>query len=480
MSTTSAKSAGLDLVLQPETSPHCSHGPTLLFEKFDPASKTTRQFYACAAFRDRKACPFFQWSDSEPSHSEKESAPQEHTSHRRARKRYHRFRKLPQEKRDVCCSCGCLLLKGELPQHKDQGHQIRSRVGLKRLKKPSFLFAPLDNNKTFAQYLFSESAVDFIVNTARQLNYTHILCVGTPRIHEAVQACVKEGLKSILLDLDDRYAQLYPPSKFAKYNMFNHHFFEAGGQSATSEFLSEGQGRTLLITDPPFGGMVEALASSFTHLSKMWETTLGKQDADIPPVVHCADSQPRLPLPTMWLFPYFMENRILSEFPEMAMLDYKVDYDNHTMYKNNLKQKGSPVRIFTNLPQALFSLPTSEGYWFCEKCQRFSSKENVHCKECGSCTSKDGTTYTHCDMCIRCVKPSRVHCFKCEQCQIQGHICGEVKGQGCHICGEQGHKRRFCPQNQKSQKLNSEPRAMSVAKRKMTTSQDGPQKKRRK
>ena len=38
--------------------PQCQHGPTILFERrFQNAEKT--YFYACAAFRDRKQCPFY-------------------------------------------------------------------------------------------------------------------------------------------------------------------------------------------------------------------------------------------------------------------------------------------------------------------------------------------------------------------------------------------------------------------------------------
>lgn len=38
-------------------------GPALLFSRFDQSSGTERKFFACSAFRDRKACPFFHWVD---------------------------------------------------------------------------------------------------------------------------------------------------------------------------------------------------------------------------------------------------------------------------------------------------------------------------------------------------------------------------------------------------------------------------------
>ncbi|CAG5127551.1 unnamed protein product [Candidula unifasciata] len=439
-----ANRANVELVPVPtETeSPACPHGPTLLFERFDQASKKPRQFYACSAFRDQKACSFFQWANQNPEISSLSTrsivAPP--YCHKHLRKRYFEFKKLSRELRSVCCTCGLLLLQEESSQHLSQKHSLRHQVGLKELKHPTSLFQPLDDNKTYAQYLFAKSTVSFLIDTVERLGYTHILCVGAPRIHEEVQFCKKSGrnVTSLLLDLDERYAQVYPPSLYIKYNMFNQHFFETRSKSRLLKFLSEGGSRVVMVTDPPFGGMVEALVATFTKLSDMWVTSAAKQSSDL------ANVKGKL-LPLIWFFPYFMENRITSQLPEMSMLDYKVDYENHVLFNNQHKKKGSPVRIFTNIAQTEFSLPQDQGYWFCKSCQRFSSKENWHCSECGACTSKDGTRYVHCDMCMRCVKPSRVHCFTCQMCQLKDHTCGQMNSSGCHICGEPDHKRRDCP-----------------------------------
>merc|ERR1712235_3303 len=101
-----------------------------------------------------------------------------------------------------------------------------------------------------------------------------------------------------------------------------------------------------------------------------------------------------------------MEKRICESMPRLKMMDYKVDHDNHNLFKSKdgKRKKGSPVRIFTNFEPTSFPLPKEEGYWFCHVCQRFSAEENQHCLKCQSCTSKDGTTYIHCDLCERCVK----------------------------------------------------------------------------
>lgn len=64
-------------------------------------------------------------------------------------------------------------------------------------------------------------------------------------------------------------AQFFPPSLFTKYNMFNHHFFDEGGETRVRQFVGEDVDHVIIVTDPPFGGMVEALASSFLKLSQM-------------------------------------------------------------------------------------------------------------------------------------------------------------------------------------------------------------------
>ena len=56
--------------------------------------------------------------------------------------------------------------------------------------------------------------------------------------------------------------------------MFNHHFFENCGKKRLKRFLTAGSHGVLLLTDPPFGGMVEALSQSFIKISQMWEETV--------------------------------------------------------------------------------------------------------------------------------------------------------------------------------------------------------------
>lgn len=42
----------------------------------------------------------------------------------------------------------------------------------------------------------------------------------------------------------------------------------------------------------------------------------------------------------------------------------QVNYDNHMLFREDKRQKGSPVRIFTNLPPEQIVLPQAEGYWY--------------------------------------------------------------------------------------------------------------------
>lgn len=196
-----------------------------------------------------------------------------------------------------------------------------------------------------------------------------------------------------------------------------------------------------MVTDPPFGGLVEPLAVTFKKLIAMWKEG------------HSQDNSQK-ELPIFWIFPYFFESRICQFFPSFCMLDYQVDYDNHALYKHGKTgRKQSPVRIFTNIPPNKIILPIEEGYRFCPLCQRYVSLENQHCEHCNSCTSKDGRKWNHCFLCKKCVKPSWIHCSICNHCALPDHSCKGPKD-GCFICGELDHKRSACPNISTSKKVN--------------------------
>ncbi|XP_060221298.1 rRNA N6-adenosine-methyltransferase ZCCHC4 isoform X3 [Meriones unguiculatus] len=250
-------------------------------------------------------------------------------------------------------------------------------------------------------------------------------------------------MKSLLLDIDFRYSQFYLEESFCRYNMFNHHFFDGkAALEVCKAFLQEEEGEgVIMVTDPPFGGLVEPLAITFKKLIAMWKEGQSKDDS-------------HKELPIFWIFPYFFEQRICQFFPSFRMLDYQVDYDNHALYKHGKTgRKQSPVRIFTNVPANKIVLPPEEGYRFCSLCQRYVSLENQHCVHCNSCTSKDGRKWSHCFLCNKCVKPSWIHCSTCNRCALSDHSCSGPKD-GCFICGALDHKRSNCPRIGTSRRAN--------------------------
>ncbi|XP_071947100.1 rRNA N(6)-adenosine-methyltransferase ZCCHC4-like [Antedon mediterranea] len=438
-------SIGYDVVFEGYDSsmaPTCPHGPTLLFEKICPNSAKISRFFACSASRDRKHCKFYQdfnevVSDDELKKREifnKNQQPK--YDHLESVERLIKLQNVPEKERIFCKSCYKLLLQSERKNH-NKKHELQTGLTLDQLSKPSELLIPLENNSTNAQYLFSRKATEFILDTVQHLGYERVLCVGAPRIHEAIQNDKRKKLESLLLDIDHRYVQFYPPDKYCRYNMFNNHFFDGKkSRDICCAFLQRNNGRgVILVTDPPFGGLIDVLVTTMKYLQETWRRAIetGKESVE---------------LPVFWIFPYFFEPRILQSWPTFTMLDYKVDYENHDFFKSGpnskSKKKGSPVRIFTNISSNLIPLPAEEGYSFCSICNRYVSKENKHCNLCNSCTSKDGTTYRHCDECNRCVKPVRIHCKTCKQCMLPNHRCNDLKS-GCYICGEMNHKHRYCP-----------------------------------
>ncbi|KYO45833.1 zinc finger CCHC domain-containing protein 4 [Alligator mississippiensis] len=428
-----------------------------------------KRFYACSACRDRKDCSFFQWENEKVSDArlaareEFNRSRQPSLSHRQNVERYKKFVLLPLSKRKFCQECQQLLLPAEWENH--SGHEVLTDITSAQLKRPSQILYPLENKKTNAQYLFADRSCQFLLDLIIALGFRRVLSVGTPRLHELIQinGCEEQqfNVKSLLLDIDFRYSQFYTEEDFCHYNMFNHYFF--GGkvaQEVCRKFLHEEKGEgVIMVTDPPFGGLVEALAFSFKKLIAMWREA--QEEA------HNSKE-----MPIFWIFPYFFESRILEFFPGFTMMDYQVDYDNHMLYKHGKTgRKQSPVRIFTNLSPSTIVLPIEEGYRFCSLCQRYVSSENQHCEMCNSCTSKDGRRWRHCVLCQKCVKPSWVHCNTCNHCALQDHVCESVQV-GCFICGGADHKRSTCPHfsvTRRAYQAEGKQRQMKNKKLKMVT-----------
>ena len=214
-------------------------------------------------------------------------------------------------------------------------------------------------------------------------------------------------MSNYLLDIDGRFERYFAADQFAQYNMFNHHFHTTCGKENYMSFMNKGDLKDLLIVmDPPFAGRVEVLAN---NLRRVFADIGGE----------CS---------VIWVFPYFLEKHVVREFPNFQMLDYKIEYDNHTKFKAQkasssptglTNKRGSPVRLFTNMDPAMIQHPLEEGYWFCTDCRRFSASENKHCFRCQTCPSTDGKSWRHCEVCSRCVKSDYTHCAKCGRCHAE-------------------------------------------------------------
>ncbi|XP_062240333.1 rRNA N6-adenosine-methyltransferase ZCCHC4 [Platichthys flesus] len=438
-------SLGIEVIL-PEggkPAPCCPHGPTLLFEKVSKGEGTGRRFYACSACRDRKDCSFFQWEDDKVSEvrllarEAENKSKRPPVSHKEYCARLKKFGSLRPDEQKFCQDCQILLPAGVREAH--AAHRLTG-VTAAQLKRPSVLLRPLDNKKSNAQYLFTDRSANFLLDTLAGLGYTKVLCMGTPRLHELIKLRNleqnQEPMKSLLLDIDFRYAQFYSRDEFCHYNMFNHHFFGGEAPSAFLQaFLKESdKEKVVMVADPPFGGLVKPLANSFSLISQTWKKLQSSESSN-------AD------MPMTWIFPYFFEPRIRECLPSLTMLDYQVDYDNHPLYKHGKTgRKQSPVRLFTNICPKDVVLPKEEGYRFCSVCQRYVLSVNKHCDKCNVCPSKDGRAWKHCSACEKCVKPSWKHCQTCGHCALPDHPCGQSEGsEGCFICGSLQHRRKACP-----------------------------------
>ncbi|GAB6029288.1 rRNA N6-adenosine-methyltransferase zcchc4 [Chamberlinius hualienensis] len=427
---------GIDVIVNEEVlskSPVCPHGPTLLFERCTKLGR--RSFYACSACRDRKTCRFFQWADEHK--SSKQSLVHEATSENRRVESWKKIKKNLDENGQLsfCKSCSLVIIDSdELVSHSK--HDICQNVSKKVFQLPTYLIQPTENNKKEAQYYFTSETTEFIISTLKRLNFTSVMCLGCPRIFERLvqDTC----FNSVLLDIDERLCQFYSPQQLVVYNMFNHHFFDGlTGKAVYENFLKSATDKKFAIMiDPPFGGMVEPLAFTLSRIGQDWHSL----NSDL-----CDDSSPAV----FWMFPYFLEKKILDACSMYNMLDYQVEYENHRCFKkrgNEASQRVSPIRIFTNLAPELIILPESESYRFCGECKRYISKLNRHCTKCNNCTSKSGKPYFHCDLCQLCVKSGYKHCNTCASCFPVDHKCGQVPKfkTGCHNCGNLGHKKGQC------------------------------------
>lgn len=417
--------------------PCCDHGPGLLFRRLGISCKNDgRVFYACSACRRRKDCQFFVWKEEASRCNSSWNVVKRRVlpdlTHHQLHERFLELLKCKPCERHFCCRK--LLSKEDARKHHFE-HSFTNPVSDDDLRRPSRLLHADVNNATKAQYFFSDSSTRFVVDTLERLNFDRVLCVGTPTLHEHLREH-RPDVKSLLLDIEQAYEQFYGPDEFCWFNMFNNFHFR-GEQSKTvvRDRLATGS-RCAVVVDPPFGGLVDAVARTLDQITEQ-AAALGCE------------------LNLFWFFPYFNEKRIVKALPRLRMLDYAVDYENHATFNgaHGKRAKGSPVRIFTDVPLGQIPLPES-GYALCAQCDRWVARHNNHCAVCNDCPSKDGGPYRHCERCGVCVKQANEHCPVCNKCLPPGHDC-QSKGVTCFACKQPGHKSTECTQRPTVESTNS-------------------------
>jgi len=455
----------LKLILDSDisTHPRCKHGPTLLFSReLGGMPGTVKKFYACSAYRNRKDCDFYQDAGDKVSQARlfrlSEASKiylkvNDHTESFKAVKAARQGKGSVEdeqgEKENVdnndettvgrlkfCQDCGKVCTPQCL---------AHTTISLSRedLDRPAKVLKAKSVDKKEAQYFFSNSTRQFLIDTIHSQGFTNVLCIGCPSIFECLPSTISS--KSLLLDLDPRFLSFYSSKQFLWSNFFNGHFFHGEKSSTTfTDFLISCD-KLLIILDPPFGAKTELISYSLDRIIGQLEMF------NISATVS-----------TIWVFPYYMERQLKQVRSDLVMSDYRVTYSDHEQFgegdsNSGARKHGSPVRLFTSIPLKFLELPSTEGYKLCDVCKVWVSKENKHCDVCGVCTSKDGRTYVHCTKCERCVKPTYLHCMKCGRCKLPTHQCGDG-GEADKRTVQDGTKKpvddRTLPQKRKSRKRN--------------------------
>lgn len=391
--------------------PKCLHGPTLLFGR--SIKGELKKFHACSHLREPGKCPTIK---------NKKNNVLPFYDHRKLFLRFSNLLSNSPNNRNYCHNCNELFSSSEIVKHKD--HDVQKCLTNHQMSHPTEFLKPLSNNKEEAQYFFTENTTKNITEILCKLGAKYILCIGVPRLYEYISYNFGDKMTCFLLDIDARFHQFVGPLNYAWYNLFNNHFFNPEAKTLFKDFLTQENGRDMyIVCDPPFGGRVEPISQtikSITDNHKKWNN------------IKVADDE----LKTLFIFPYFMESIIKKKsnppgiaggISDLDMTDFKVEYQNHATFQEqlNLAKKPSPVRLFTNIKLSLINLENMIGYKYCSICSRWVLKENNHCDKCGKCTSKDGREFTHCDLCERCVKHTWEHCETCQRCASKIHDCSQ-------------------------------------------------------
>lgn len=411
------------------SNPVCSHGSTLLFEDIN----NNKRYYSCSSCRNTKDCPFYmsaeEWLRIQSSDELKAKYMKSSSALTLDSKQKYFYdksiRRLNENVIRFCRNCS-LIISSEEQMCGHENHEIISEITRNLLRNPTKLLNSLTDNKFCAQYLFANQTKKFVVNDIIKKNgFQYVVTIGCPTIHEYIECRkIKLKIKSILLDIDERHKQFYSSKKYLKYNLFNNFFFNGLKDEKTfNNFIEKSPKESIVVLiDPPFGGLIEAMAKTIDKISEIWRKCNQIEDK----------SQT---IPLLLFFPYFNEKRITTTIPSLRMSDFMVDYKNHNKFRSNGSGRkfGSPVRIFTNIELSSIVLPKSDGYYYCDYCIKYVSKNNKHCFACDDCTARDGKPYNHCYDCNKCVKQTWSHCKGCRSCHLNQGSCPKRKSDSnCH------------------------------------------------
>ncbi|CAF4001465.1 unnamed protein product, partial [Rotaria magnacalcarata] len=294
-----------------------------------------------------------------------------------------------------CYTCSILFSEKKQSNHID--HQCTESLNRQQLRQPcQYVLQPLEKKRTNAQFFFSQTFIDYLINEIISKNsWDSVICIGCPTIFENLHRFSStKSIQTYLLDYDYRLCSFYSTKQMLIYNMFNGHIFSKK-KYFQEKFLKTIK-NCLIVIDPPFGGFHRALSYS---IEKLFQSSDINRD--------------------IILFnPYFLEKWIIDAFPNLKMLDYKVEYSSISTLNLCRGRKGSPVRMFTDISRSKFPPLDDVNYKYCFECDLYTLLTNQHCFQCQSCTSKDGLPYKHCSLCKRCVKAERVHCNNCNVCHL--------------------------------------------------------------
>lgn len=428
------KGTGVEVILDStKVRPHCNHGPALLFERFSQNKDDSLRFFACSAYRSRKECSLYVLEEKPWSETKLKDRISVYEKERVAVKWYIPLKKRSEHVQMIraakdqmfCKTCNCLIVESDENSLHDEHTVVKAHY--KSVTNPTTLLNALTSNQGNAQYIFAEKSSKFFLNLFVEGAYSHVLCVGTPRIHEIVSTQAKK-ISSMLLDLDDRFIQFYPPTAFQHYNLSVNYFFEKHGKKYFEKFVKNAK-KVAIFIDPPFGAMAPVISDC-----------LDKLKADI--AAFCGD----VSVTKYWIYPHFLSKHIHDVQPDLKMCHFPIEYNNHPVFKAGNSYTKSPVRVFTDRPLSEIVL-AEEDFKLCKKCTAWVGKDTVHCKKCRTCPQVNRAT-RHCDQCTRCVAVAYVHCSTCIGCRPDLHHCKPPSL--CHRCKQPGHKRMECPKVNKA------------------------------